>query len=82
VALTSDLAHLHKAYEHNIRSFGGICSPIAGATPSADYIRWLTSEVGCLTEVFTSVNENFASVSIEGMMTMAEGADSVDLESL
>jgi hypothetical protein len=47
-----------------------------------DYIRCLTSEVGCLTEVFTRVNENFVSTPIEGVLMMDRGADFIDLESL
>jgi hypothetical protein len=48
-----------------------ICSPIPGATPSIeDYILWLTLEVGYLPEVFASVNENFVSAAIEGVLTM------------
>jgi hypothetical protein len=60
-----------------------LCSPNAGATPSAeDYIRWLTLEVGCLPEVFMSDNENFVSTAIEGVLAMVGEADSIDLESL
>jgi hypothetical protein len=59
--LASNLAHLHETYERNIQSLDGIYSPIASATPSVkDYIRWLTSKVDCLREVFASVNENFS----------------------
>jgi hypothetical protein len=81
--LTSDLAWLREAYAHNIQSLDNICSPNAGATPSAeDYIRWLTLEVGCLPEVFMSDNENFVSTAIEGVLAMVGEADSIDLESL
>jgi hypothetical protein len=81
--LTGDLAPLCQTYERNIQSLVGICSPIPGAAPSTqDYIRWLTSEMACLPEVFMSINKNFISMAIEGMLAMAGGADSVDLESL
>jgi hypothetical protein len=47
--LTEDLAGLCEVYECNIQCLNGICSPIPDGTPSAkDYVRWLTSEVGCL----------------------------------
>jgi hypothetical protein len=46
-------------------------------------IRWLTSKVDCLHEVFTSINENFVSErSKVCVLAMAGGADSIDLESL
>jgi hypothetical protein len=38
--------------------------------------------VGSLPKVFGSANENFVSVAVEGMLAMAGGADSVDLEPL
>jgi hypothetical protein len=42
----------------------------------------MTSKVGCLPEVIASVNENFVSVAIEGVLAMSGAADLVDLESL
>jgi hypothetical protein len=74
--LIGDLTPLREVYERNIQSHGGICSPIPSAAPSVkDYIPWLTSEVVCLPEVFVivSVNENFISVAIEGLLAMALG---------
>jgi hypothetical protein len=44
------------------------------------YAGWLTAEVGCLPGVFASINKNFASVAIEGVLVMA--SDSVDLATL
>jgi hypothetical protein len=41
--------------------------------------RRLTSEVGCLPEVFANVNKNFISTVNEGVLEMAGGAGSVDL---
>jgi hypothetical protein len=38
--------------------------------------------VACLLEVFASINKNFISAAIEGVLAMTGGADSVDLESL
>jgi hypothetical protein len=47
--------------------------------PSAtDYLRWLPEEVLGLPEMFSGVNENFATAAIEGALAMAE--DSVDLD--
>jgi hypothetical protein len=81
--LAGDLAPLREAYECNIQSLSGIFSPIPNAAHSVeDHIRWLTSEVACLPEVFVSVNENFISVAVKGVLVMAGGDDSVDLESL
>jgi hypothetical protein len=72
--LSSDLAPLRKAYEHDIQSLSGICSSVPDIDPSVeDYICWLTSEVDYLPEVFMSVNENFISVAIKGMLPMAWG---------
>jgi hypothetical protein len=74
-----DLAPLREAYECNIQSLDGICSHVLGVVPSAeDYIRWLKSEVGCLPRVFVSVNENFISVVIEGVLAVVGGGSSVD----
>jgi hypothetical protein len=81
--LTEDLVGLHEAYECNIQSLGGICVRSSIATPSVeDYVRWLTSEVGYLPEVFTSVNENFVSAAIEGVLLMAKETNFVDLDAL
>jgi hypothetical protein len=79
--LTEDMPGLCDAYERNIRSISGLYSLILVHTPSIrDYMCWLTAEVACLPEVFTSVNENFILVVIEGVVVMA--GDSVDLAAL
>jgi hypothetical protein len=63
--IAGDLAPLRVAYEHNIRSLGGICFPVPGTTPSTkDYDRWLKAEVDFLPQVFAGVNENFVSLAI------------------
>jgi hypothetical protein len=70
VKVTGDLAGLREAYERNIQSLGGICSPISdGASSVENNLRWLTPKVGCL-----------LSTAIEGVLVMA--GDSVDLEAL
>jgi predicted nuclease with TOPRIM domain len=63
--IIGDLAPLCEAYERNINSLGGICSPIHSGAPSVEhYIRYLKSEVDL---VFAGVNENFVSVAVEGV---------------
>jgi hypothetical protein len=51
-----------------------------GEPSVVDYIRWLTTEVTDLLEVFAGVNEYFISTMVEGTLVMAGG--SVDLASL
>jgi hypothetical protein len=36
-----------------------------------DYIRWLSTEVTGLSEVFAGVNENFISAAVKGTLVMA-----------
>jgi hypothetical protein len=81
--LAGDLESLHEAYECNIWSLGGICSHVPGTTLSTeDYIRWLKSKVDFVPQVFVGVNENLVSVAIEGVLEMARGGSSIDLEDL
>jgi hypothetical protein len=81
--ITKDLAGLHNAYEHNIQSLGGIYTPSSNGTPSVeDCIWWLTVEVGYLPGVLTSINENFISTVIEGVLVMAKEIGSGDLDAL
>jgi hypothetical protein len=81
--LTKGIVGLHKAYERNIQRLGGICTPSSNATPSVqDYVCWLTSEVGYLPGVFTSVNENFISTAIEGVLKMPDETGSIDPDAL
>jgi hypothetical protein len=71
VKLSGDLVPLREAYECNIQSLDGVFSPVPIADPSAeDYICWLKIEADCLPQVFASVNENFISVVIEGLLAM------------
>jgi hypothetical protein len=79
--LIKDLTDLHVAYERNIQSIGGLCSLTSQGEPSIDdYMHWPAAEVACLPEVFASVNENFVSAAIEGVLMMP--GDSVDLAAL
>jgi hypothetical protein len=81
--LVGELAPLCEAYERNIWSLGGICSPVPGTAPSTeDYIQWLKSEVDFLPQVFTDVNKNFVFVAIKGVLAMVGGGSPIDLEAL
>jgi hypothetical protein len=79
--LVIDLAELRMAYERSVQSMKGLCSPMPEGEPTvADYVRWLTTEVTSLPEVFSDVNENLVSAAVEGALVMAVG--SVDLAAL
>jgi hypothetical protein len=79
--LIRDLAGLWKLYSHNIQSIRGMCLLMSEGDPStADYIRWLSMEVGGLPEMFAGVNENFISVVVEGALIMAR--ESANLNAL
>jgi hypothetical protein len=51
-----------------------------GDPSTADYICWLSIEVGGLAEMFVGVNENFISTAVEGALVMAN--ESIDLNAL
>jgi chromosome segregation ATPase len=75
--LINDLADLRVAYECNIQSIEGLCSPMPEGEPSiADYRCCLTAEVTYLSEA----NENFVSSTVKGVLVMARG--SIDLAAL
>jgi hypothetical protein len=60
---------------------GGLCSPMPEGEPSvADYLRWLSTEISSLPDMFGGVNENFATAAVEGVLTMA--GNFVDLEAV
>jgi hypothetical protein len=47
--LIRDLVGLRKLYSRNVQSFRGMCLLMSEGDPSAaDYIRWLSTEVGGL----------------------------------
>jgi hypothetical protein len=70
--LTRDLTGLRKLYIRNVQSIRGLCSPMPEGNPLAtDYIHWLSVEVTYLPKMFTSVNENFVSATVEGALVMA-----------
>jgi hypothetical protein len=75
------LAGLRKLYNHNIQSIKGLCSPMPEVDSLAtDYIRWLSTEVAGLPEMFAGVNENFISAVVKGALMMA--GESIDLDAL
>jgi hypothetical protein len=79
--LVKDLAGLCALYVCNIQNIGDLCSPMPESEPSAmDYIRWLSTEVTALPEVFVGVNDNFISATVKGTLLM--GRDSIDLATL
>jgi hypothetical protein len=45
-----------------------------------DYLRWLSTEISGLPDMFGDVNENFVTVAVEGALVMV--GDSVDLDAL
>jgi hypothetical protein len=76
--LVRHLEELHELYVHNVETIRGLCSQMpTGEPPAEDYLRWLSTEVTGLPDMFSGVNENFAPAAIEGALTM--DADSVDL---
>jgi hypothetical protein len=51
-----------------------------GEPSTTNYLRWLSTEISGLLDMFGSVNENFATTAFEGALAMA--SDSVDLEAM
>jgi hypothetical protein len=81
VELSRDLMELRELYIHNICSIGGLCLPMLEGDPSAaDYMHWLSWEVGDLPKVFVGMNENFVSAAFEGALMVA--GDSIDLDAI
>jgi hypothetical protein len=62
VELVIDLAGLRKLYDCNVQGISGLCSSVPDVGSSVmDYIRWLSTEVAGLPEMFVGVNDNFIS---------------------
>jgi hypothetical protein len=77
--LVQKMEELRGLYAGNVRTIGGLCSPVLAEEPSAgDYLRWLSEEISGLPDMFIGVNENSTTAAIEGALTMA--GDSVDLD--
>jgi hypothetical protein len=79
--LVRDLAELRTLYVCNAQAIGGLCSPMPEGEPSAaDYLRWVSTDISDLLDMFGSVNENLSTTAVKGALTMA--ANSVDLEAV
>jgi hypothetical protein len=79
--LVRDLVELRTLYVHNAQAIRGLCSPMAEGEPSSvDYLRWLSTEISGLLDMFGGVNENFATATVEGALAIA--GDSVDLDAV
>jgi hypothetical protein len=79
--LVRKLEELHGLYSGNVQTIGGLCSQMPMEDPSVeDYLRWLSKEVSGLPDMFSDVNENFATTVIEGALTMV--VDSVNLDAI
>jgi hypothetical protein len=77
--LVQQLERLHKMYADKVQSIGGLCSVMSAEEPSVeDYLNRLSEEVTGLLDMFSGVNENFATAAIEGALALA--GNSVDLE--
>jgi hypothetical protein len=77
--LVRELAKLRTLYVCNAQAIGGLCSSMPEDEPSAtDYLRWLSTEISSLLDMFGGINENFATAAVEGALAMV--GDSVDLE--
>jgi hypothetical protein len=70
---------LRKLYVCNVQTIQGLCSQMPAGEPSTkDYLHWLSVEITGLPDMFSGVNENFATAVIEIALTMVE--DFVDLD--
>jgi hypothetical protein len=70
---------VHDMYTEKIHSLDGLCLTVSAEKPSVeDYLNWLSEEVSGLPDVFSGVNENFATAAIEGALVLA--GDSIDPE--
>jgi hypothetical protein len=77
--LVRQLKRVHDMYAERVQSIGGLCLMMLAGEPSVeDYANWLFEEVSSLPDVFSGVNENFATAAIEGALALA--GDLVDLE--
>jgi hypothetical protein len=74
--IVQKLEGLGEMYADKVQTIGGLCSPMSMEEPSA----WLSKEVAGLPNTFCGVNENFATIVIEGALTLA--SDSVDLHAV
>jgi hypothetical protein len=79
--LVRQLVQVHDMYVERVQSIRGLCLTMPAGKPSVvDYLNWLSEEVYGLPDMFSGVNQNFATAAIERALTLA-GA-SIDLEAL
>jgi hypothetical protein len=65
------LEELRQLDAENVPTIGGLCSLMSVEEPSTeDYLRWLSEEAFGLPDLFSGVNENFATAAIEGALAM------------
>jgi hypothetical protein len=77
--LVRQLERVHDMYAERVQSIRGLCLTMLAGEPSIeDYLNWLFEDVSGLPNMFSGVNENFATAAIEGALSLA--GDSVDLE--
>jgi hypothetical protein len=73
------MEELSGLYVGNVWIISGLCSPMPAEEPSVeDYLRWLSDEIFGLPDMFSDVNENFATAAIKGALAMA--GNSIDLD--
>jgi chromosome segregation ATPase len=79
--LVRQLERVHDMYAKRVQSIEGLCLMMPAEDPSVeDYLNWLSEEVSGLPDVFSGVNENFATAAIEGALALV--GDSIDLEAV
>jgi hypothetical protein len=79
--LIHDLAERLALYVRNSQATGGICSPMPEGEPSAvDYLRWFSTMISSLPDMFGGVNAKFATATVEGALAMV--GDYIDLEAM
>jgi hypothetical protein len=63
---------LRALYVRNTHTTGGLCSPMPeGELSAVNYLRWLSTEISSLLNLFGGVNEHFITAAIEGALVMA-----------
>jgi hypothetical protein len=79
--LFQQLERLHEMYTDKVQSIGGLCSAMSAKEPSVeDYLNWLSEEVTGLPDMFSGMNENFATTAIDGALALA--SNSIDLKAV
>jgi hypothetical protein len=75
--LVQKLEELHRLYVGNVQTIGGLCSQMPTEEPSAKgYLCWLSEEVSGLPNMFSGVNRNFATTTIESTLKLYDAGPS------